>query len=166
MIKLLNKIGKFKNGIELGSGEGANLKILRKYGPTKGLDRNKLNNVDIVADMQNTGLPDNSFDFVFTHISLNHVDDLNKTAKEIARICKGKILIIEPADCIGYRILLGFKKFKLEPHKGYKILRLMIKKDLKKLFESVGFKTIETGNYRPRLKHWIRRRNYYIGKKR
>ncbi len=59
-----------------------------------GVDRFPLPGVDIVADM-NKGLPlaGNSVDYLVTSHSLEHVDDLLLTMREVYRVCKHKALV-------------------------------------------------------------------------
>ena len=44
---------------------------------------------DLRLDIQATGLPDESYDFIICNHVLEHVDDFNKTLKEVYRILRG-----------------------------------------------------------------------------
>lgn len=59
-----------------------------------GIDRFPLPGVDVVADI-NRGLPlaDDSVDYLLASHSLEHVDDLPFTMREIYRVCKHKALV-------------------------------------------------------------------------
>lgn len=78
--------------IELGCGKTKNPGFI-------GVDRFNLPGVDIVADL-NKSLPfdDSSVDVVFACHSLEHMDDIQHTMKEIYRICKHKafVLVLAP----------------------------------------------------------------------
>jgi len=168
---LLDKIGKFKNGVDIGCDDGIDLEILNKYGKCIGTDIVSKNHF-IHDDITNSKLNDNSYDFVYTNLVLPHIIKIDSAIKEISRITRsgGHILIIVFADCLGHRIFrTKFKKSITPYHQSrgppYPIFRLYTKKDLKIIFESNGFKTIEIGNFEYNLKHHIGKRYYYIGEK-
>ena len=55
---------------------------------------------DLMLDIQNTGLPTNSYDFVFCNHVLEHVDDFRTALKEVCRILKpgGSLICSFPID--------------------------------------------------------------------
>ena len=65
-----------------------------------------------VADSENLLFPDSSVDIVSVHDGLHHLDDPRRTVKEIARVARRGIVIIEPAKALITRIsvLLGISK--------------------------------------------------------
>lgn len=67
----------------------------RKHPHSIGLDRLKLDGVDVVADFEK-GIPfkDNVFDCVIADHSLEHVSDIIGTLKEIWRVCKDNAIVI------------------------------------------------------------------------
>lgn len=79
--------------LNLGSGQD----IMKGY---INLDYYKLPGVDVVHNINNYPWPfkDNSFEEIFCSHTLEHVDDLIKTMKEIRRICKpnAKVIIRVP----------------------------------------------------------------------
>lgn len=65
-----------------------------------------------VTDSENLLFPDNSFDIVSVHDGLHHLDDPRRAVKEIARVARRGIVIIEPAKALitGVSVLLGISK--------------------------------------------------------
>jgi len=62
-----------------------------------------------IADSTNLPFPDNSFDIVSVHDGLHHLNNPKKAVKEMARLAKKGIIIIEPARALitELSILLG-----------------------------------------------------------
>jgi len=62
-----------------------------------------------IADSTNLPFPDNSFDIVSVHDGLHHLDNPKKAVKEMARLAKKGVIIIEPAKVLitELSILLG-----------------------------------------------------------
>ena len=62
-----------------------------------------------VADSRNLSFPDNSFDIVSVHDGLHHLGNPKKAVKEMARLAKKGVVIIEPAKALitELSILLG-----------------------------------------------------------
>ena len=62
-----------------------------------------------IADSTNLPFPDNSFDIVSVHDGLHHLDTPKKAVKEMARLAKKGVIIIEPAMALitELSILLG-----------------------------------------------------------
>lgn len=62
-----------------------------------------------VADSKNLPFPDNSFDIVSVHDGLHHLNNPEKAVKEMARLAKKGVVIIEPAKALltELSILLG-----------------------------------------------------------
>lgn len=50
----------------------------------------------LVMDANNLKFKDNSFDIVFCHALLHHVDDMNRVIKEMKRVSKKYVIILEP----------------------------------------------------------------------
>ena len=92
--------------LELGCGDGLNLKILQTLGYKNiyGLDNSKellsyISGIQtILADACNTGLPSDYFDVVFIDSLLHHLHTLEECLKEIRRILKpgGNLCVMEP----------------------------------------------------------------------
>jgi SAM-dependent methyltransferase len=64
-----------------------------------GMDRNPAPGVDVVGDLDaQLPFPDDTFDLVFAGHALAHVTDLNKTMKEIYRVCQhnAQVCIVAP----------------------------------------------------------------------
>jgi len=95
-----------------------------------GLDIKAGENVDVVSDKPyNYPFPDNHFDVVISGNTLEHVEDLHKIVKEIARITKDLVYITAPnthphhtypIDC--WRIFPDGMRFLLEDIAGLEIL--------------------------------------------
>ncbi len=62
-----------------------------------------------IADSTNLPFPDNSFDIVSVHDGLHHLDTPKKAVKEMARLAKKGVIIIEPVKALitELSILLG-----------------------------------------------------------
>ncbi|MCX5701461.1 MAG: class I SAM-dependent methyltransferase [Candidatus Omnitrophica bacterium] len=62
------------------------------------------------ADVANLSFPDNSFDIVSVHDGLHHLSDPKKAVREMVRIAKKAVIIIEPAKALitELSVLLGF----------------------------------------------------------
>jgi len=65
-----------------------------------------------LANSVNLPFPDNSFDIVSVHDGLHHLDDPQRAIKEMVRVAKKGIVIIEPAKALLTRIsvFLGFSR--------------------------------------------------------
>ena len=65
-----------------------------------GIDKRKLEGVDVVCDLEKEQLPykDNTLDFIHTSMLLEHIQDLYKVMTELWRVLKidGKLFIIVP----------------------------------------------------------------------
>jgi len=66
----------------------------------------------IIADSTSLPFPDNSFDIVSVHDGLHHLDTPKKAVKEMARLAKKAVVMIEPAKALitGASVLLGISK--------------------------------------------------------
>jgi len=103
-----------------------------------GLDIEAGENVDVVSEKPyDYPFPDNHFDVVISGNTLEHVEDLHKIIKEIARIAKDLIYItvpnahphhMYPIDC--WRIFPDGMRFLLEDIAGLEIVEC--KKDKKR----------------------------------
>lgn len=113
-IKMFN-LNKCSKILELGCGDGLNLKILQKLGYPEvfGLDNShallsRISGARIVAaDACEIALADNSFDVVLIDSVLHHIRNLDGCLKEIRRILKpgGVLCFMEPRDSFPRRIL-------------------------------------------------------------
>lgn len=65
-----------------------------------------------IADSTNLPFPDNSFDIVSVHDGLHHLDNPKKAVKEMIRLAKKGVIMIEPAKALVTRasVLLGISK--------------------------------------------------------
>ncbi len=65
-----------------------------------------------VADSENLPFSDSSFDIVSVHDGLHHLNDPRRAVKEMGRVAKKGVIIIEPAKALITRIsvLLGISK--------------------------------------------------------
>lgn len=61
----------------------------------KMLEMNPVKNVKQM-DINNMSFEDNSFDIVFCHAVLHHVDDIGHVIREMARVSKKYVVILEP----------------------------------------------------------------------
>lgn len=117
--------------IDLGCGEGVLLKLLEenlKNVETFGIDINpnilKLNkflraNIK-VADITDTGFPDNFFDIVFCLDVLEHFENLEQPISEIKRILKpnGLLVVSLPSENWFYKLGRFFSKGTISEKKG------------------------------------------------
>jgi len=104
-----------------------------------GLDIEKGRNVDVVSEHPyEYPFPDNSFDVIISGNVFEHVEDLHKITKEIARIAKDLVCIIvpntrdyhaKPIDC--WRIFPDGMRFLLEEIAGLEILECKMAGDEK-----------------------------------
>ena len=93
--------------LDFGSGNCDLIKFLKK--------RNNVINIDIYKGCENTLVydgfnipyPDKSFDIVFCMFVLHHIPHYKQIIKEIKRVCKKKIIIIEDYPNTNYQKLLS-----------------------------------------------------------
>lgn len=97
--------------LDIGSGRGINIERISSLNPqiVIGLDivmdeeeiKNKLNNKNrffIQGDCTSLPFPNNSFDFIFAHHVIEHIDDFGKALDELYRVVneKGRIILCVP----------------------------------------------------------------------
>ena len=94
-LKLFETTVADKSILEIGSGTGFQLKILKKYSnKAVGVDiagsayQKKVSEM-IIYDGNHLPFPDSSFDIIFSSNVLEHVKDINAFHKEIKRVLKG-----------------------------------------------------------------------------
>lgn len=117
--------------IDLGCGEGILLKLLEenfKNVETFGIDINpnvleldKFLRADIkVANIKDTGFPDNFFDIIFCLDVLEHFENLEQPISEIKRILKpnGLLVVSLPTESWFYKLGRFFSKGTISEKKG------------------------------------------------
>lgn len=100
--------------LELGCGDGLNLRILKKLGYNNifGLDNSKelLSRISgiqtILADACNTGLPPDYFDVIFIDSLLHHLYEPQECLAEIRRVLKtgGFLCFMEPRNSLARKL--------------------------------------------------------------
>lgn len=101
--------------VELGCGDGINLRIMQKLGykDIYGLDNSQelldlISGIQtILADACNTGLPEDHFDAIFIDSFLHHLYNHEECFKEMGRILKsgGELCFMEPRNSLLRKIL-------------------------------------------------------------
>lgn len=94
-----------------------------------------------VMDANNLKFGDNSFDIVFCHALLHHVDDMKKVIKEMKRVSKKYIVILEPNR--NNPLMFMFSLIVKEENKA---LRFSLSY-LKKYIESCGLNIVSSFSY-------------------
>lgn len=101
-IKLLNSVGQDTSILDVGCGNGFFTYQLDQLADVTGVDySNKMLSINPVAkkyqmNAAELDFEDNSFDIVFCHGLLHHVDDIDAVLSEMRRVTRKYIVIIEP----------------------------------------------------------------------
>jgi len=97
------------------------------------------------GDAQNLAFPDNSFDIVSVHDGLHHLKDTAKAVKEMARVSRQGIVIIEPAKCLltEISILAGISL----RYEGPDFVYRLEEKETRQWLEESGFKKVFVKRY-------------------
>lgn len=98
-----------------------------------------------MGDAQNLSFSDNSFDIVSVHDGLHHLKDPAKAVREMARVSRKGIIIIEPAKCFitEIAILLGISL----RYEGPDFVYRLEEKETRRWLEGVGFKKVFVKRY-------------------
>jgi len=97
------------------------------------------------GDAQNLRFSDDSFDVVSVHDGLHHVKHPDKAVKEMARVSRKGIIIIEPAKCLltEISILLGISL----RYEGPDFVYRLEEKETRQWLEEAGFKKVFVKRY-------------------
>lgn len=93
----------------------------------------------ITGDAENLPFSDQSFDFVFVHDGLHHLDEPEKAIKEMARVARQGIFFTEPANAFITRIAVKLGLAGDYEEAGNFVYRFH-PQQLKKLFNALGLK--------------------------
>lgn len=143
--------------VDLGCGEGNFLKLIEenfKNVKTFGIDiepnvlelKNFLKAEIKIADIRESGFPDNFFDIAFCLDVLEHFKDLEKPVKEIRRILKpdGLLIVSLPTENWFYKLGRLFIKGTISEQKGpCSSPHFHSAKTIEKFLESNGFETVK-----------------------
>ena len=149
------KIQKGDKVLEIGCNRGLLMQRMEAYGAdVVGIDLNpKVVQKKIVEkvyemDASNLNFPDASFDKIYSAHTIEHIPDLTKAFKEMARVLKpgGRIVLIYPAEPIRgffvlFRALLVYKN----PMMARKIhLHKLNPKKIQKYIQGTGLRHVES----------------------
>ncbi|MBU3956517.1 class I SAM-dependent methyltransferase [bacterium] len=97
------------------------------------------------GDAQNLPFQDNSFDIVSVHDGLHHLKDAAKAVKEMVRVARKGIIIIEPAKSLltEISILLGISL----RYEGPDFVYRLEEKETRQWLEKAGFKKVFVKRY-------------------
>jgi ubiquinone/menaquinone biosynthesis C-methylase UbiE len=149
--KLSAQFNKVESVLEVGCGKSVYLPLTEKKGGIAvGMDISKsllkLNTrcERVLGDGENLAFAPSSFDYVFVVGAIHHMPDKDRGLKEISKVCKNKLLIIEPhsmsLNWIYWVIrkiaisLFGYEKVKkwagfVAPHESF-VSKKMVEKNL------------------------------------
>jgi ubiquinone/menaquinone biosynthesis C-methylase UbiE len=98
-----------------------------------------------IGDSENLSYPDKSYDIVFVHDGLHHLRNPNKVIREMIRISKRAVIIIEPRDAFITKIavLLGFSA----RYEGEDKVYLLKNKDIINIFKTKDINNFEITSY-------------------
>jgi SAM-dependent methyltransferase len=92
----------------------------------------------LVADAEHLPFPDRSFAVVAVHDGLHHLDDPYRAIREMARIAREGILILEPAQAVltQLAVRLGLAE---EVEEAGNYVRRLVPRDIERCLHQVGF---------------------------
>jgi len=99
----------------------------------------------ITGDVTKLPFPDNSFDMVSVHDGLHHIREPGKAIKEMARVAKKSVIIIEPAKALGTKISIAFGISK--KYEGEDFVYRFTGKELESWLKEGGVNKIMSGRY-------------------
>jgi ubiquinone/menaquinone biosynthesis C-methylase UbiE len=149
-IKEIRKIVNINNKtkiLDVGSGNGYFSYYFEKIADTTGIDYSekmiKLNPIKkkFVMDANNLKFKDNSFDVVFCHALLHHIENPINVLKEMQRVSKEYVIIIEPNRNNPFMFLFSY--IVKEERKALKFSL----KYLRKMMENLNIKIIKSFSY-------------------
>lgn len=146
-IKKIIPIGKNTKLLDVGCGNGFFSYYFEKMCNTTGIDYSEkmiLSNPikkKYLMDATNLKFEDSSFDIAFCHAFLHHVDNANKVVKEMKRVSRKHVVILEPNRNNPLMFL-----FSLIVKEERKALRLSLAY-LERLVKSNGLKLISSFSY-------------------
>ena len=99
----------------------------------------------IEGDAQNLPFPDDSFDIVSVHDGLHHLEDTAKAVKEMARVARKAVIIIEPAKCFltEISILMGISL----RYECLDFVYRLTEKETRQWLEEAGIKKLSVKRY-------------------
>jgi SAM-dependent methyltransferase len=102
--------------------------------------------ISVVADVENLPFRDRSFDLVYVHDGLHHVEHPTKALTEMARVADRAVALTEPARAVLTRIAVraGFALEREEA--GNRVARLRVD-DVIGCLEAHGFRTLPPNRY-------------------
>lgn len=98
-----------------------------------------------IADATNLPFPDNAFDIVSVHDGLHHLKEPQKAVREMVRVARKGIVIIEPAKALITRIsvALGFS----QDYEGRDFVYRFKENEIQQQLEELGVKKTLTKRY-------------------
>jgi ubiquinone/menaquinone biosynthesis C-methylase UbiE len=146
-IKKIVPIGKSTKLLDVGCGNGFFSYYFEKICDTTGIDYSEkmilLNPIKkkYLMDATNLKFEENSFDIAFCHAFLHHVDSANKVVKEMKRVSKKYVVILEPNR--NNPLMFLFSLIVKEERKALKFSLAY----LERLVKSNGLKLISSFSY-------------------
>jgi SAM-dependent methyltransferase len=95
----------------------------------------------MVADAENLGFPDRSFDFVAVHDGLHHLDNPEHAIREMARVARRGVLIMDPARAALTRLAILMGVAVQMEDAGNEVKRL-VPGDVAAILRSEGYETV------------------------
>jgi SAM-dependent methyltransferase len=110
----------------------------------------------VVADAERLPFRDRSFDLVYVHDGLHHLERPHAALLEMARVARLAISITEPADALATKFALRLGVALEREEAGNRVVRFNVN-DLVKALSSYGFRVVDAHRYAIYHKHEPRR---------
>jgi SAM-dependent methyltransferase len=95
----------------------------------------------MVADAENLAFPDRSFDFVAVHDGLHHLDNPERAIREMARVARRGVLILDPAQAAVTKLAIGMGLAVQVEDAGNEVKRL-VPRDVAAILHSEGYEIV------------------------
>jgi SAM-dependent methyltransferase len=108
--------------------------------------RYRLDITSVAADVEHLPFPDRSFDLVYVHDGLHHLDEPRVGLREMARVSAGAVSITEPAKAAITAVAVRFGLALEREEAGNRVARLSID-DIVRNLKAEGFRILHAGRY-------------------
>jgi SAM-dependent methyltransferase len=106
----------------------------------------------VVADAERLPFRDQSFDLVYVHDGLHHLEHPYEALSEMARVARRAISITEPADALATRLAVRLGAALEREESGNRVIRFRVDEVCARLSSS-GFRVVDAHRYAMYYRH-------------
>jgi ubiquinone/menaquinone biosynthesis C-methylase UbiE/uncharacterized protein YbaR (Trm112 family) len=114
--------------------------------------RHGLSITPVVADAERLPFRDRSFDLVYVHDGLHHLEQPQKALSEMTRVARRAVSLTEPADAAATKVAVRIGAALEREEAGNRVIRFRLQ-DLTAELQSQGFRVVEADRYAMYYRH-------------